>query len=103
MVNGAKNVYIERKGKIHRVPIQFENNDHVLRIIDRIVAPLGRRSDETGPYVDARLPDGSRVNAIIPPLSLVGPVLTIRKFARNPITLENLIQYGSITAEALQF
>jgi pilus assembly protein CpaF len=103
MVNGYKNVYIERRGKLHRVPIQFEDNDHVLRIIDRIVAPLGRRIDEASPYVDARLPDGSRVNAIIPPLSLVGPVLTIRKFARNPITLENLIQYGSITPEALQF
>ena len=67
MVNGAKNVYIERNGKIHRVPVTFENNDHVLRIIDRIVAPLGRRIDEASPYVDARLPDGSRVNAIIAP------------------------------------
>ena len=103
MVNGAKNIYIERKGKIHRVPITFENNDHVLRIIDRIVAPLGRRIDEASPYVDARLPDGSRVNAVIPPISLVGPVLTIRKFARNPITLEQLVQFGSITPEALQF
>jgi pilus assembly protein CpaF len=103
MVNGSKNVYIERKGKIHRVPVTFENNDHVLRIIDRIVAPLGRRIDEASPYVDARLPDGSRVNAVIAPISLVGPVLTIRKFARSPITLEQLIQFGSITQEALQF
>src|SRR5512138_3481552 len=103
MVNGAKNIYIERKGKIHRVPVTFENNDHVLRIIDRIVAPLGRRIDEASPYVDARLPDGSRVNAIIPPLSLVGPVLTIRKFSRNPITVEQLIQFGSVTQEAMQF
>src|SRR5574338_1558441 len=103
MVNGAKNIYIERKGKIHRVPVTFENNDHVLRIIDRIVAPLGRRIDEASPYVDARLPDGSRVNAVIPPISLVGPVLTIRKFSRNPITIEQLIQFGSITQEALQF
>ncbi len=103
MVNGAKNIYIERKGKIHRVPITFENNDHVLRIIDRIVAPLGRRIDEASPYVDARLPDGSRVNAVISPISLVGPVLTIRKFARNPITVEQLIQFGSITQESLQF
>ncbi len=103
MVNGAKNIYIERKGKIHRVPVTFENNEHVLRIIDRIVAPLGRRIDEASPYVDARLPDGSRVNAVIPPVSLVGPVLTIRKFARNPITVEQLIQFGSITQEALQF
>lgn len=103
MVNGAKNIYIERKGKIHRVPITFENNEHVLRIIDRIVAPLGRRIDEASPYVDARLPDGSRVNAVIAPISLVGPVLTIRKFARNPITVEQLIQFGSISAESLQF
>lgn len=103
MVNGAKNLYIERKGKIHRVPVTFENNDHVMRIIDRIVAPLGRRIDESSPYVDARLPDGSRVNAVIPPISLVGPVLTIRKFARNPITIDQLIQFGSITAEAVQF
>src|SRR5512138_2874105 len=103
MVNGAKNIYIERKGKIHRVPVTFENNDHVLRIIDRIVAPLGRRIDEASPYVDARLADGSRVNAVIPPISLVGPVLTIRKFARNPITLEQMIQFGTINQEALQF
>lgn len=103
MVNGAKNIYIERKGKIHRVPVTFENNDHVLRIIDRIVAPLGRRIDEASPYVDARLPDGSRVNAVIPPISLVGPALTIRKFSRNPITVEQLIQFGSVTPESLQF
>ncbi|HEY5983768.1 MAG TPA: CpaF family protein [Anaerolineales bacterium] len=103
MVNGAKNVYIERKGKLHRVPVTFENNDHVLRIIDRIVAPLGRRIDEASPYVDARLPDGSRVNAVIPPISLVGPVLTIRKFGTTPITLEQLMQWGSITQEAMHF
>jgi pilus assembly protein CpaF len=103
MVNGAKNIYIERKGKVHRVPVTFENNDHVMRIIDRIVAPLGRRIDESSPYVDARLPDGSRVNAVIPPISLVGPVLTIRKFSRNPITVEQLIQFGSVTQEAIQF
>jgi pilus assembly protein CpaF len=103
MVNGAKNIYIERKGKVHRVPVTFENNDHVMRIIDRIVAPLGRRIDESSPYVDARLPDGSRVNAVIPPISLVGPVLTIRKFSRNPITIEQLIQFGSISPEGIQF
>ncbi len=103
MVNGAKNIYIERAGKIIRVPVSFESDEHVMRIIDRIVAPMGRRIDESSPYVDARLPDGSRVNAVIPPISLVGPVLTIRKFFRNPITLEQLIQFGSITAEALQF
>jgi pilus assembly protein CpaF len=103
MVNGAKNIYIERAGKIHRVPTTFESDDHVLRIIERIVAPLGRRIDESSPYVDARLPDGSRVNAVIAPISLVGPVLTIRKFAKNPITLDQLVQYGTITPEALQF
>ncbi len=103
MVNGAKNIYIERAGKILRVPTSFESDDHVMRIIDRIVAPLGRRIDESSPYVDARLPDGSRVNAVIPPISLVGPVLTIRKFAKNPITIEQLIQYGTITPETLQF
>jgi pilus assembly protein CpaF len=103
MVNGAKNIYIERKGKLHRVPVTFENNDHVLRIIDRIVAPLGRRIDESSPYVDARLQDGSRVNAVIPPISLVGPVLTIRKFSKNPITVDQLVQFGTITSEALQF
>ncbi len=103
MVNGAKNIYIERKGKIHRVPVTFESNDHVMRIIDRIVAPLGRRIDKSSPYVDARLADGSRVNAVIPPISLVGPTLTIRKFSKIPITLEQLVQFGTITPESLQF
>jgi pilus assembly protein CpaF len=103
MVNGPRNIYIERKGKIHRVPVTFENNEHVMRIIDRIVAPLGRRIDESSPYVDARLPDGSRVNAVIPPISLIGPTLTIRKFSRNPITIEQLIQFGSLTPEGMQF
>ncbi len=103
MVNGAKNIYIERKGRIERVPVTFESDDHVMRIIDRIVAPLGRRIDESSPYVDARLPDGSRVNAVIPPISLVGPTLTIRKFSKVPITVEQLVEFGSLTPEALQF
>ena len=103
MVNGAKNIYIERRGKITREPTSFETDDHLMRIIDRIVAPLGRRIDESSPYVDARLPDGSRVNAVIPPISLVGPTLTIRKFARNPITVEQLIEFGTITPEAIEF
>jgi len=103
MVNGAKNIYIERKGKIHRVPVTFESNEHVMRIIDRIVAPLGRRIDESSPYVDARLADGSRVNAVIPPISLIGPTLTIRKFSKIPITLEQMIQFGTLTAESIQF
>jgi pilus assembly protein CpaF len=103
MVNGAKQIYIERAGKIHREPASFESDDHLMRIIDRIVAPLGRRIDESSPYVDARLPDGSRVNAVIPPISLVGPVLTIRKFSRNPITVEQLIDYGTLTPESVEF
>jgi pilus assembly protein CpaF len=103
MVNGAKNIYVERKGKIHRVPVTFENNEHVMRIIDRIVAPLGRRIDESSPYVDARLPDGSRVNAVIPPVALGGPTITIRKFSKNPITVDQLIQYETISQEAVQF
>jgi pilus assembly protein CpaF len=103
MVNGSKNVFVERRGKVERVPVSFESDDHVMRIIDRIVSPLGRRIDESSPYVDARLPDGSRVNAVIPPISLVGPTLTIRKFAKIPITIENLISFGSITAEAVEF
>ncbi|MEJ2598461.1 MAG: CpaF family protein [Anaerolineales bacterium] len=103
MVNGSKNIYVERTGKLHRVPVSFESNDHVMRIIDRIVAPLGRRIDESSPYVDARLPDGSRVNAVIPPISLIGPVLTIRKFFKTPITIDQLIKFGTITPEALQF
>src|SRR5512140_1598105 len=103
MVNGAKNIYVERKGKLVRVPITFEGNEHVMRVIDRIVAPLGRRLDESSPYVDARLPDGSRVNAVIPPISLVGPVITIRKFSKSPITVEQMIGFGSITPEAVEF
>ncbi|MGA9534225.1 MAG: CpaF family protein [Anaerolineales bacterium] len=103
MVNGAKNIYIERAGRLHREPASFESDDHLMRIIDRIVAPLGRRIDESSPYVDARLPDGSRVNAVIPPISLVGPVLTIRKFAKIPITIENLVEWGTITPEAVEF
>jgi pilus assembly protein CpaF len=103
MVNGSKNIYVERAGKISRVPLIFESDEHVMRIIDRIVSPMGRRIDESSPYVDARLPDGSRVNAVIPPISLIGPVLTIRKFFKTPITIEQLIQFGTITVEALQF
>jgi pilus assembly protein CpaF len=103
MVNGCKNIYIERDGKIFRDSSAFESDDHLMRIIDRIVAPLGRRIDESSPYVDARLADGSRVNAVIPPISLVGPVLTIRKFARTPITVQQLIEYGTLTPESIEF
>jgi pilus assembly protein CpaF len=103
MVNGAKNVYVERQGKLTRVNLVFESDEHVMRIIERIVAPLGRRIDEASPYVDARLADGSRVNAVIPPISLVGPVLTIRKFFKIPLTVEQLVEYGSVTAASMEF
>jgi pilus assembly protein CpaF len=103
MVNGPKNVYIERKGKITKTNVTFEDNDHLLRIIDRIVAPLGRRIDEGSPMVDARLPDGSRVNAVVPPISINGATLTIRIFSKIPFTIENLIEFGSITPEAVEF
>jgi pilus assembly protein CpaF len=103
MVNGGKNIYIERSGKIFREPAAFESDDHLMRIIDRIVSPLGRRIDESSPYVDARLTDGSRVNAVIPPISLVGPTLTIRKFAKIPITVDQMIEWGTVTAEAIEF
>ena len=103
MVNGPKMVYIERHGRLEKTNIQFQNDEHVGRIIDRIVAPLGRRIDESSPYVDARLPDGSRVNAIIPPLALNGPVLTIRKFSKTPFTPDDLIRFGTITPEMATF
>jgi len=103
MVNGPKNIFVERRGKIERAPITFESNEHVMRIIDRIMSPLGRRIDESHPYEDARLADGSRVNAIVPPIALCGPTLTIRKFFKKPLTIEKLIEYGSVTAEAVEF
>ena len=103
MVNGPKAIYVERAGRIQKESATFENEEHLLRIIDRIVAPLGRRVDESSPMVDARLPDGSRVNVTIPPVSLVGPVLTIRKFARIPYTDEDLKAFGTVTAELVQF
>jgi pilus assembly protein CpaF len=103
MVNGARQVWIEKEGRLYLTDITFADSDHVLRIIQRIVAPLGRRCDESSPMVDARLPDGSRVNAIIPPLSLVGPTLTIRQFRRSPLAPSDLLSNGTITAQALQF
>ena len=102
MVNGAKNIYVEREGKIERTNAAFESDEHLMRIIERIVAPLGRRIDESAPYVDARLPDGSRVNAVIPPISLIGPVLTIRKFFKIPLTVERLVELGTITPQAIE-
>ena len=103
MVNGPKNIFVERKGNITRANIAFEDDDHVLRILDRIVAPLGRRVDESSPMVDARLPDGSRVNAVIRPIALVGPTITIRKFFKKPLTTDDLIRFGSITKEIVEF
>lgn len=103
MVNGPKNVFIEKAGRITRTSVTFEDNEHVLRIIDRIVAPLGRRIDEGSPLVDARLPDGSRVNAVVQPIAIDGPTLTIRIFSKIPLTVENLIEFGSVTPEAVEF
>ncbi|MEM6283334.1 MAG: CpaF family protein [Chloroflexota bacterium] len=103
MVNGPKDVFVERKGNLTRANVVFENNDHALRIIDRIVAPLGRRVDESSPLCDARLPDGSRVNVVIPPIALNGPTITIRKFSTNPLQIEDLIRYGSMTPEIAEF
>ncbi len=103
MVNGPKNVFVERGGRVERANVTFESSDHLMRIIERIVAPLGRRIDESSPTVDARLKDGSRVNAVIPPISLVGPVLTIRKFFKIPLSIEDLIRFGSVTEECVEF
>jgi pilus assembly protein CpaF len=101
MVNGPGSVFVERAGRIEETDIVFQDDDHVLRIIDRIIAPLGRRCDESQPMVDARLPDGSRVNAIIPPIALDGPVLTIRKFSKTPLTIGDLIRFGSVSPEVV--
>src|SRR2546425_3400570 len=103
MVNAYDRIYIERLGKIERTQAAFVDNSHLLRIIDKIVSQVGRRVDEASPMVDARLPDGSRVNAIIPPLALRGPTLTIRKFSRDPYTMNDLISFGSISPKAAQF
>jgi pilus assembly protein CpaF len=103
MVNGPDKVFVERKGKLAKTNILFEDNEHVMRVIDRIVSPLGRRIDESSPYVDARLPDGSRVNAIIPPLALNGPTLTIRKFEKDPLTIDDLVSFGSLSPETGEF
>jgi len=103
MVNGPQQVYIEREGRLELTNVTFQNDEHVMRIIDRIISPIGRRVDESSPMVDARLVDGSRVNAIIPPISLVGPVLTIRKFAATPLTTDDLIRFGTSTPEMFDF
>lgn len=99
MVNGPYQVYVEQDGKLQTTSIKFRDEEHVLNTIEKIVAPIGRRIDESSPMVDARLPDGSRVNAIIPPLSLVGPCITIRKFSREPYTIKDLIRWGTLSQE----
>jgi pilus assembly protein CpaF len=103
MVNGPYKVYVEKHGKIKLTAVKFRDNDQVMNVIDKIVSPLGRRIDESSPMVDARLPDGSRVNAIIPPLALNGPSITIRKFSKDPYTIENLIEFGTVTRDMAQF
>src|SRR5438132_521144 len=99
LINGPKKVYVERRGKLEKSDVKFRDNDHLLQIIDRIVSKVGRRVDETSPMVDARLPDGSRVNAIIQPLALDGPTMSIRRFGANPLKLEDLLNYKAFTPE----
>src|SRR5579871_3970745 len=103
MVNGPSQIYIEQKGKLFLTDVTFDDDDHVRRIIDRIVSPLGRHVDESSPICDARLPDGSRVNIVIPPISLVGPCITIRKFAKTPLGIDDLIRFGTLTPEVAEF
>ena len=103
MVNGPKKIFIEKKGKLTKSPITFDDDDHVLRIIDRIILPLGRRVDADSPTVDARLPDGSRVNAVIRPVSIDGPCITIRKFRKDKLSIDQLIQYDSLTKNMAEF
>src|SRR3954447_13915315 len=103
MVNGPEQIYVERRGQISLVPARFGDETHLRRTIDKIVARVGRRVDEASPMVDARLPDGSRVNAVVPPIALDGSMLTIRKFAADPFTNEDLITFGTMTASAWDF
>ena len=103
MINGPKKIFVERKGKLQLTNVQFHDDAHLMTIIERIVSPLGRRIDESSPLVDARLADGSRVNAIVPPLSLIGPCVTIRKFTKNPLSIDNLVGFGSLSEEMAEF
>src|ERR1700737_194556 len=103
MVNGPDQIFVEHKGKLTLSTVQFESEDQLRRVIDRIVSTIGRRIDEGSPMVDARLKDGSRVNVIIPPLSLNGPILTIRKFSKDPYKITDLIKFGTITEPMAQF
>ena len=101
VVNGPNNVFVERDGKLASVPVRFVDDNHVIRVIQRILAPIGRRVDESTPMVDARLPDGSRVNAIIPPIALDGPCLSIRKFRKTPLTADDLLRLGTVAPAML--
>ncbi|MCA2002029.1 MAG: CpaF family protein, partial [Chloroflexi bacterium] len=103
MVNGPKKVFVEKKGQLIKTAITFDDEDHVLRIIDRIVLPLGRRVDADSPMVDARLPDGSRVNAVVRPVAIDGPSITIRKFKKDKLKVEDLIAFGSLTPQMADF
>ncbi|PTM54776.1 CpaF family protein [Desmospora activa] len=103
VVNGPKEVYFEKKGRLHKTDIQFRDEEALRHVVDRIVAPIGRRIDVSSPMVDARLPDGSRVNAVIPPVSLKGTLISIRKFRKEPIALDDLVSFGSLTPEMAQF
>ncbi|NLJ41510.1 MAG: CpaF family protein, partial [Clostridiales bacterium] len=103
MVNTPDKIYIEKEGRIYRADVAFRDYEHIIQIIEKIVAPLGRRIDESSPMVDARLADGSRVNAIIPPLSVQGPCITIRKFAREPYNVNNLVGFGTMSVEMAHF
>ncbi|QQS98574.1 CpaF family protein [Peribacillus psychrosaccharolyticus] len=103
MVNGPNEIFIERNGKLENTDVHFKDNDHVRHIIDRIIAPLGRRIDESSPMVDARLQDGSRVNAVIPPISIDGPSISIRKFRKDPYSLDDLINFESLSDEMASF
>jgi pilus assembly protein CpaF len=103
MVNGPHKVYVEKKGQLQKTPVVFESNEHVQRIIDRIVLPLGRRVDPDSPTVDARLPDGSRVNAVIPPVAIDGPAISIRKFSKEKLAVQQLIEFGTLTPAMAEF
>jgi pilus assembly protein CpaF len=103
LVNGPKQVYVERRGNLELTHVQFRDDEHLIQIIDRIVSAIGRRVDAASPLVDARLPDGSRVNAVIAPIALDGASVSIRRFGKDPLKIEDLIEFGSVAEEMAQF
>src|SRR5688572_27701934 len=103
MVNGPSEIWIERQGRLYETTVRFTDESHLRRIINKMVAQVGRRIDESSPMVDARLPDGSRVNAVIPPLSLSGPLVTVRKFSRQRLDLTDLVRLGTLSTETVEF